>query len=182
MINITLRGILGKKFGTEWNLQVQSLLEIFEAIEANYSRSVEYFRKVEKFFSHFLIFLNGKMVPPHLLKSKILKNNDKVEIVPVLQGGTTIGFIIVLIGVLLMVASIVLMLVLSPKAPKDVSTSSTVLGGIRNVLTRNIPVPVGYGRLRVGSAVISNSIISRPYKQKDPESNVIFSYPQYTRL
>lgn len=180
MIDITLRGILGKKFGEKWNLQVQSIFEIFEAIEANQTRSTEYFRKIEKFFSHFLIFLNGKMVPPHVLKSKILKNNDKVEIVPVLQGGTTIGFIIVLVGVLLMIASIVLMLVLSPKAPKDVNTSSTVLGSIRNVMTRNIPVPIGYGRLRVGSAVISNSVVSRPYLI--PQQNQQFIFPQYERL
>jgi hypothetical protein len=52
----------------------------------------------------------------------------------------------------------VLAVVLSPKQPKDVKTNSTIIGGIRNVLNRNIAVPIGYGRLRIGSAVISNDI------------------------
>ena len=57
-----------------------------------------------------------------------------------------------------MVLSIVLMFVLSPKAPKDIKTDSTVIGGVRNVLNRNIVIPIGYGRLRVGSAVVSNDL------------------------
>ena len=56
-------------------------------------------------------------------------------------------------------------IVLSPKAPKDVKTNSTILGGIRNVLNRNIAVPIGYGRMRLGSAVISNDIQVLPIDQ-----------------
>jgi hypothetical protein len=61
-----------------------------------------------------------------------------------------------------MILSIVLSIILSPKVPKDVKTNSSILGGINNVLNRNAPVPLGYGRLRVGSLVISNDIIIIP--------------------
>jgi len=64
----------------------------------------------------------------------------------------------IIIGLTLIALSIVLSIVLSPKQPKDVKTNSTIIGGIRNVLNRNIAVPIGYGRLRIGSAVISNDI------------------------
>jgi predicted phage tail protein len=41
------------------------------------------------------------------------------------------------------------------------------LGSIRNVLNRNIAIPIGYGRLRIGSAVISNDIIVQPFKSSE---------------
>lgn len=167
MTNITLRGILGKKFGEKWVLDVQSITEIFDAIECNTQKVSKYFSHIEKFATHFLIFVDGKMLPPHLINSKIL-NNNSVEIVPVVQGGGIDPFTAaIIIGILLTVVSIVLAIVLSPKSPRDVKTNSTVLGSIRNVLNRNIAVPIGYGRLRIGSAVISNDIIVQPFKSSE---------------
>jgi len=156
MVDITLRGILGKQFGSEWKLNVSSVLEIFEAIEANTGKVYRCLYDLKKFATHFMVFVDGKAMPPYLLNSKILKKDNKVEIVPVVQGG---GFLAVfLIGVLFTVLSVVITKMLSPKAPKDVKTNSTILGGIRNVTSRNGVVPIGYGRLRLGSSVVSNYI------------------------
>ena len=167
MTKVILRGILGKKFGENWILDVQSITEIFDAIESNTQKVSKYFRHIEKFATHFLIFVDGKMLPPHLVNSKILKNNN-VEIVPIVQGGAIDPFTAALIiGLILTVVSIVLAIVLSPKSPRDVKTSSTILGSIRNVLNRNIAIPIGYGRLRIGSAVISNDIIVQPFKSSE---------------
>jgi predicted phage tail protein len=158
MVDITLRGILGKKFGSDWRLNVSSVLEIFEAIEANTSSVSRCFRDLQKFATHFMVFIDGKAMPPYLLNSKILKKNDKVEILPVVQGG---GVTLFIIGVVLTVASIIITKMMSPKAPKDVKTNSTILGGIRNVSAQNIVVPIGYGRLKLGSSVVSNNLIVR---------------------
>lgn len=163
MINVTLHGILGKKLGKFWELEVESIMEVFEAVEANCYQVNKYFNDFNKFFTHFVVYIDGKMMPAHLIKSKILKPDSKVEIVPVVQGGWFI-----LVGVILIVLSIVLAVLLSPKAPKDVKTNSTILGGVRNVLNRNIPIPIGYGRMRLGSAVISNDII---ITSVDPDKN-----------
>jgi len=157
MIKITLRGILEKEFGKNWKLNVRSILEIFQALEANTLKFSKCFRNIDKFFTHFMVFVNGKLLSPHLIRSKLLKTNDSVEIVPILQGGGP-EIILLIVSIVLTVVSIVLSFLLSPKAPKDVKTSSTILGSIRNVLSRNIVVPIGYGRMRVGSAVISNNI------------------------
>ena len=165
MINITLHGILGKKLGKNWRLNVDSVYEIFEAVEANNQKINKYFSDFQKFVTHFVVYVNGKILPPHLLKSKILENGNKVEILPVVQGGAfslTFFQAMMIIGIMLMILSIVLSIVLSPKVPKDVKTNSTILGGINNVLNRNAPVPLGYGRLKVGSLVISNDIIVIP--------------------
>jgi predicted phage tail protein len=155
MISITLEGYLGKKLGKSWNLNVRSVVEIFEAIEANTNKITRFHRDLQKFVTHFVVYINGKLMPAHLLNSKILNSGDVLRVVPVIQG----GFIWLIIGIVLIVLSMVLAVVLSPKAPKDVKTNSTILGGIRNVTNRNIPVPIGYGRLRIGSAVISNDIL-----------------------
>ena len=45
---------------------------------------------------------------------------------------------------------------LSPKDPKQVKTSSFIFSSKDNVTNRNTPVPVSYGRLRIGSHVISS--------------------------
>jgi len=167
MVDITLRGILGKQFGSEWRLNVSSVLEIFEAIEANTSRVSRCFYDLQKFATHFVIFIDGKAMPSYLLNSKILKKNNKVEILPIVQGSG--GLELFIIGVLLTVASIVITKMMSPKAPKDVKTNSTILGGIRNVTARNIVVPIGYGRLKLGSAVVSNQLIVKDSAEAQPQ-------------
>lgn len=156
MIDITLEGVLGKTLGRSWSLNVCSVLEIFEAIEANTNKITKFYKNLEKTMTHFIVYIDDKIMPPHLLNSKILSPYSKVKILPIVQGSEPTTMVI--IGLTLIALSMILAVVLSPKQPKDVKTNSTIIGGVKNVLNRNIPVPIGYGRLRIGSAVISNSI------------------------
>jgi len=159
MVNINLKGVLGRKFGEKWKLRVASVFEIFEAIQANNPKFAKYYSELRKFFTHFMIFVDGKLLPSHLLKAKILKKNTKVDILPIVQGGG-VEIVLLIIAIILIVASLVLTLLLSPKAPSDVKyTKSSTLSNARNVLNRNIVVPVGYGRLRLGSAVVSTVLM-----------------------
>ena len=156
MVNVTLKGILGKKLGPNWSLSVSSVFEIFEAVEANSSAVSKNFSDLQEFVTHFMVFVDGKVVPCYLMNSKILKQNSKVEIVPLVQGSApAIPFIIAMI---FSVISMIVVKQMSPKSPRDVKTNSTILGQLRNVSSRNIVVPIGYGRLRLGSALISNYI------------------------
>ena len=59
---------------------------------------------------------------------------------------------------------------MSPKSPRDVKTNSTILGQLRNVSSRNIVVPIGYGRLRLGSALISNYINVQSNEASGPDA------------
>ena len=156
MVNVTLKGILGKKLGPDWSLSVSSVFEIFEAVEANSSAVSKNFSDLQEFVTHFMVFVDGKVVPCYLMNSKILKQNSKVEIVPLIQGSApAVPFIIAMI---FSVISMIVTKQMSPKSPRDVKTNSTILGQLRNVSSRNIVVPIGYGRLRLGSALISNYI------------------------
>lgn len=159
MINVVLHGVLGKKLGKNWILNVNSVYEIFEAVEANNQKINKYFSDFKKFVSHFIVYVDGKILPAYLLKSKILENGNKVEILPIVQGSATA---LIITGIVMMILSIILSIVLSPKVPKDVKTNSSILGSISNVLNRNAPVPLGYGRLRIGSLVVSNDIFITP--------------------
>lgn len=160
MISVTLEGYLGKKLGKSWNLNVNSVLEIFEAIEANTNKITRFHKDLQKFVTHFVVYVNEELMPSSYITSKILNSGDKLRIVPIIQGGAiSAATVLAYLAVALAVLSFILAIVLSPKAPKDVKTNSTILGGIRNVMNRNIPVPIGYGRLRIGSAVISNDIL-----------------------
>jgi hypothetical protein len=156
MINITLEGVLGQTLGNSWILNVNSVLEIFEAIEANTNKITKFYKNLEKTMTHFVVYIDDKVMPPHLLNSKILNSGSNVKILPIIQGSEPTTMII--IGLTLIALSMILAVVLSPKQPKDVKTNSTIIGGIRNVLNRNIAIPIGYGRLRIGSAVISNDV------------------------
>ena len=49
MVNVTLKGILGKKLGTDWSLSVSSVFEIFEAVEANSSAVSKNFSDLQKY-------------------------------------------------------------------------------------------------------------------------------------
>lgn len=159
MITVKLEGSLAKDLGKNWELDVESVFEIFQAFNANLDNFSKIFADWQKLFSHFIVYIDGKAMPAHLLKSKTLKNKKEVSIVPIIQGGAITGSTwLIITGITMMVLSIVLMFVLSPKAPKDIKTDSTVIGGVRNVLNRNIVIPIGYGRLRVGSAVVSNDL------------------------
>lgn len=59
MVNVTLKGILGKKLGNDWSLSVSSVFEIFEAVEANSSAVSKNFSDLQEFVTHFMVFVDG---------------------------------------------------------------------------------------------------------------------------
>jgi predicted phage tail protein len=175
MIDIQLEGLFGAKFGQKHRLEVSSIMEIFHALEANGGLVEKNFKDLTKFVKHFVVYIDDKIMPAHLVANKkILENKKEVKIVPIVQGG---GVALIIAGLVLIALSVVLSIVLSPKAPKDVKTNSTILGGIRNVTSRNIVVPIGYGRLRVGSAVIANDIrVFQILENSDTNISAYFDY------
>lgn len=158
MAQIILEGVLSKASKKNWSLNVSSVLEAFQAIAANDKKFARHLVDLGKTFTHFAILVNGKFMDPSKLGFRVLEKNSVVRIVPVLQGGWFVALTIA--GIVLTVLSIVLSYLLSPRLPKDVNTSSFSFGSIQNVEKRNTPVPIGYGKLRVGSNVVSNKLIT----------------------
>ena len=160
MINVKLHGIFEQFVKTEWNLNVRTVFEAFEAIEANSGKLLETLGTFQDYLTHFIIYVDDKPMSVEYLNSPILKKDSRVEVVPLILG-SDFGMSF-LIGLLLLAISTGIQLLItklmSPKAPKDVKNNSRLFSGYENVTKRNVPVPIGYGRLKIGSIVISNGL------------------------
>jgi predicted phage tail protein len=160
MINVKLHGIFEQFVKTEWNLNVRTVFEAFEAIEANSGKLLETLGTFQDYLTHFIIYVDDKPMSVEYLNSPILKKDSRVEVVPLILG-SDFGMSF-LIGLLLLAISTGIQLLItklmSPKAPKDVKNNSRLFSGYENVTKRNVPVPIGYGRLKIGSVVVSNGL------------------------
>ncbi len=162
MVNIKLHGIFENYVKTEWHLNVKTVFEAFEAIEANSGKLLEALGNFQEYLTHFIIYVDEKPVPFEYLNSPILKKDSKVEVVPLILSAD-FGLSAFLIGLLLIAISTgIQMLVTSlmtPKAPKDIKNNSRLFSGYENVTKRNVSIPIGYGRLKIGSVVVANDVI-----------------------
>lgn len=160
MVNVKLHGIFEQYIKTEWNLNVHTIAEIFEAIEANTGKLIEVLGNFQEYLTHFIIYVDDKPVPHEYLNSPILKKDSKVEIVPLIIGSDGgISFLVALI--LILIATGIQLLITSlmtPKAPKDIKNNSRLFSGYENVTKRNVAIPIGYGRLKIGSIVVANDV------------------------
>lgn len=159
MVSVKLHGIFENYLKLDWQLNVSSVSEIFDAIEANTGSLVKTLGHLESYISNFIIYVDGKITPPEYLDSPILKKDSIVEIVPLLIGsdfGITafLLMLVVSIGIQLLISKI-----MTPKSPVDVKTNSRLFSGYENVTKRNVPIPLGYGRVKIGSIVISNNLL-----------------------
>jgi len=64
---------------------------------------------------------------------------------------------------------------LTPKSPIDIKTVSRLFSSYENVSLRNVAIPIGYGRLKIGSIIIANSI-SFIVRNEDKNSEVANIY------
>ena len=119
MVNIKLHGIFENLIKTEWNLNVKTVSEAFEAIEANSGKLLKALGILEEYISHFLIFVDGKIISPEYLNSPILNKDSKIEIAPLILGSEPFSFLVFLIILIISTGiQILVTRLLSPKAPK----------------------------------------------------------------
>ncbi len=158
MVNVKLHGVFENLIKTEWNFNVKTVSEAFDAIEANSEKLVKTLGILEEYISHFLIYVDGKIMPPEYINSPILNKNSKIEVVPLIIG-SDFGITLLVSLIIMAIATGIQILItklLSPKTPKDIKNNSKLFSGYENVAKRNIAIPIGYGRLKIGSVVVSN--------------------------
>ena len=177
MTNVFLEGRLGDVVGQEFTFKARNVKEVLSAIEANTGKLRNYLFSNKKRL--FAIFVEGKEAGLFTsVKGKV------VRILPILFGSVAaisaaiaakllgaaagaaakavVGFIIgaVLSAVLSFGISMLISKMLKPDDPDTVSTSSFIFGQAENVANQGVPVPVGYGRLKIGSRIISVNTFS----------------------
>tara|TARA_Y100000034_G_scaffold39441_1_gene48679 strand:- start:249 stop:1232 length:984 start_codon:yes stop_codon:yes gene_type:complete len=163
MRKVFLHGELGESLGKEWDLDVNSVQEALWAIEANTSKLTQFLMKNAKKFTHYTFAIDDKDLIEHQLKSPIADDNRTIHIMPQMAGGVEwVIYIVVAI-----VIGLVMQAIFKPPKPKDaIETNSYLFAGTENVTAQGVPVPLGYGRLRVGSVVLSSAVRHVEYNSK----------------
>jgi predicted phage tail protein len=186
MKTIHLHGELGERFGKKWNFAIDTPNEAFSAIHANTSGFIEYLNKQARKDIQYVVLTKN----PEKLKTEkdFLKNaitsdglgmrtsKKEFHIIPLIQGGGPVvgAFIVevlvytaVAIVVGLIVQGIMKMLFKPPEKKDPVTSKSYLFSGPQNVEAQGIPVPLGYGRLRIGSVVVGAKKSSRRDKNRN---------------
>jgi len=217
MKKVYLHGKLGKKFGSSFELNINSVQEALAAIEANSDGFYSY-TSSEHIKGNKYVILTKKPenisgeddLDENLLK---LSNNiaDKIEsnelhLVPVPKGGAitstaVFGFwvkmgvtstflagaltVATYVAVAVAISFVVQALFKPPKPPKPgtkVSTKSMLMSGSRNRQAQGIPVPLGYGLLRVGCVNINAKVETFDLRRNTTSNSTVlesFSETEY---
>lgn len=184
MKNIILLGELGAKFGRTHRYDVKNTSEAIRALSANFKDFKKHLLEQDKKNVGYHVFIGGKGVVDEKECFLPISKKDEIKIVPVIQGAesgvfkviagvvliaigavlseTGIGASLIPIGVGLVLGGVVQLLTPLPKIPRPQDRQEDKAGyqfnGPVNTTVQGFPVPVGYGRLIVGSAIISAGI------------------------
>jgi len=175
MTNVIIHGRFGEVVGKHHKFACSKLSEVFRAIESNTGMLRRYTSSNRK--RKMSIFVNGKAASDKNFDLVNVKNSE-VVILPILMGaiGVTIMTIIAkgaalttikakitatIINIAFAVGmSLLMSKLLAPDDPDTASTSSYIFNQAENAVKQGSPVPVGYGRFKVGSTILSVSLIN----------------------
>lgn len=169
MTKINLHGILKYEFGEVIPLNISRPKEVIDAIDSIKKNFRLRITELAKENIHFNIIADGKNLKDYN-QLQIKKNFKQIDIVPVVAGG--FFWVPFLINLAITVASIAISYAMQPKpqtikstaAERSVSSTSNsfLMSSETNLAQQGVPVPVGYGRLRIGGNVILTSMKSYP--------------------
>lgn len=205
MKKVYLHGSLGKKFGREWELDIHSPAEAFCAINANTDGFLSYLSQRAGDDVHYLVTTkNPKDIKTRSeFQKRIVVGSgfdlqtpaDEIHITPTPSGGmgvllaaftawwTATGFIqkaFVLIAASMAIQGIMNAIFKPPKREDATTSKSYLFQGVQNKQAQGIPIPLGYGRLIVGSAVVGSS--KKSFDLKNSVDGVMESFTQVRLL
>lgn len=180
---IRLYGAMGARFGRVHRFVVASPAEAIAALCSMIPGFEKFLMESRDNGIAFSIFVGKKNVEESMLTSR--SGSDDIRIAPILMGSKQAGLFQIVIGVVLLVASYFTgglsfgpamamlgaamvvsgaIMMLSPQqkvqsaTDRDGSKASYNFNGAVNTQAQGNPVPVAYGELIVGSAVVSAGI------------------------
>lgn len=166
MTEIHLHGILGKKYGRLHRFAIKEPRDVVRALEANYENFSKDLKDLLKKNIVYTIVADNQWVQGNSFTE--IKKINKIDFVPTIIGSTVVQIILLVISV----ASAVYSFVQAgkqqyPQIPGAEGTSaassrSLSFSNRENITEQGNPVPLVYGRLKVGSFVIQSTIKSFP--------------------
>tara|TARA_R110000824_G_scaffold388164_1_gene583641 strand:- start:3743 stop:4378 length:636 start_codon:yes stop_codon:yes gene_type:complete len=177
MTNVRLHGVLAKEYGQNFCLSVGTPRNVLHAIDANRDGFIARVIQLHKEGCVYEILINKKRVKDQNEQDQ--NNPHTIDLVPAITGSGPIAAAIAFLGSGTLLANISLAIIfsaisfaLSPRpeveqieATAQASKSSLVFSNIVNTASQGVPLPIGYGRLKVGSQVIQATIKSYPQHQ-----------------
>lgn len=163
MTEIRLHGKLGRDYGDVFYYEISKPEHAMQAIDANNEGFLDNLMKMHKQNINYCLIIDKK----HINKDNIA-NIDKppktIDVVPVIHGGGWGAVASFLVKVLIAVAiTYALFLLIDPVQPESAEIEASTRGvdesflfsNKANLAQQGTSVPLGYGRLRVGSSVIN---------------------------
>ena len=170
MTEIHLHGILGKKYGRLHKLAVKEPKDIVRALEANYEDFSKDLKDLLKKNIVYTMVADDQWVQGISFDKNKIK---KIDFVPAIIGsGPLVAFIPTIIMAVITIASAVYSYVQAgkqqyPQIPgaegvSSANSRSLSFSNRENITEQGSPVPLVYGRMKVGSLVVQSSIKSFP--------------------
>lgn len=191
MVNVRFYGSL-KQFGTEFRLDCKTPAEVVQALTSQIPKLRQFIQQ-----GLFTVRVGREYLDNRYLEQGLnqhLKEDATVHFTPVLKGSkkaglfqTIVGAVMVVVGVFtslaggaaliaggigLMAGGVAQMLTKMPSMStgKDAERKqSTSFSNLSNMAAQGRPMPLAYGRIRVGSLIISQGVETMDIERQPPE-------------
>jgi predicted phage tail protein len=167
MTEIHLHGILGQKYGKLHKFSVKEPKDVVRALEANYEDFTKDLKDLLKKNIIYTIVADDQWIQGSLFNNNKIK---KIDFIPTILGSGPITLFV--ISIIVAVASAIYSYVQAgkqqyPQIPgaegvSSANSRSLSFSSRENITEQGNPVPLVYGRIKIGSAVIQSSIKSFP--------------------
>jgi len=169
MTTVRLHGILAKEYGDTFYFYLNNPKNTLDAIEANRNGFIKRFIELHKEGLSYDLIINKQRIE-HAHQVDGFVEPETVDLVPAIVG-SGLGSVISWIVQALVMAAISYALAPKPEVEGLELTAaggkeSMIFSNVANVATQGAALPVGYGRLKVGSQVVQATVKSYPQHQK----------------
>lgn len=186
LTKIYLEGAMGRNFGREWTLDINTPIEALQLIQANIPAFGQWIRDNAKRYAKCMIICKYADGRTEALDEKTMlmhKEPKEIHFVPWVEGAGKafqyiVGAAMIVVGAVLccfpgtqplgtslivagggmIISGIVTALMGRVRKDDDDAGTSYYFNGAQNTTSQGVPVPLIFGRCKVGSAVISSSI------------------------
>lgn len=198
MTSIRLHGVLAKGFGNVFSMKIGRASQAIEAIDANRPGFIKKINSLSRKGFYYSIVVDGKKIK-NLSEYEKSKTPQEIDIVPIICGSGIVAGVVALAKIIaanqvlatfaLFIISTAVQMLLAPKQEKqDVKATEASTRGLersfefsnkQNLASQGVPVPIGYGRLRVGSQIIQACI--KTFPQNIEAAEAMIANPFYTQ-
>ena len=188
MVNVRFYGSL-KQFGTEFRLDCKTPAEVVQALTSQIPKLRQFIQQ-----GLFTVRVGREYLDNRYLEqglNQYLKDDSTVHFTPVLKGSkkaglfqTIVGAVMVVVGavfqqyylvgagIAMVAGGVAQMLTKMPpmSTGKDAERKqSTSFSNLSNMAAQGRPMPLAYGRIRVGSLIISQGVETMDIERQPPE-------------